>query len=278
MSHRQIKQQLGEYLEGNLVPSERRRTELHLEECSACSEELAGLRRVRELLRELPTPEPPPFLADAVMAQLRAGEARVGPLARLAAWWSEVSSVGWPVPIAAAAMGAVALAVLRGGDVPTTPTALQPAALIAAPAATAPAPRSEPGLVMVSRGVAQPEPAPAPRAPAGTAVSAKLPPIEACLRTGRTPQTCIRWHAYMVGLAVRDPAAFLNEVALLPEEDRDPWLQQLEAFARESGSAPQVARELRAQNRPDAEDLAVYFERAARAAREAREEAPPTGR
>ena len=143
MSHQQIKQQLSAFLEGDLARVERERIETHLADCDACVSELHGLRRTRNLLRSLPAPEPPPGLADAVLSRLRAEESRPGLLARMSSWWADFSEVGWPAPIAAAAVALVAVGVFQGSDVGlvwgTDPGAAQVAdALGAAPEISAP--------------------------------------------------------------------------------------------------------------------------------------------
>jgi len=102
MSHRQTRQQLGDFLEGELAPEARQKVERHLSDCATCSDELEGLRGVRALLRGIPAVEPPPYLADRVVARLREQAEQRGPLARLTQWWSETAAVAWPAPIAAA--------------------------------------------------------------------------------------------------------------------------------------------------------------------------------
>jgi anti-sigma factor RsiW len=271
MSHQRIKQQLSEYLEGDLAHGARQRIEIHLVDCDGCVSELSGLRQTRDLLRGLPTPEPPPDLAQAVMDRLRAGAGTPGPAARLAAWWADFSEVGWPAPIAAAAVALVAVAVLQGGDSSfvwgTDPGEARVAdAFGAAPEISAPLLRASPSAAEADRRAAarreqlkrlgeQPSVFMAAQPPV-----ADLPPFEACLHSGETPEACIRWHAWTVGLGLRDPDAFLQQIDELSSEERQVWLGRLADFAARSGSAPMLARELRGRSHPSAADVANRIE------------------
>ena len=74
MTHRRIRARLSEYLDRKLPPEQRSTVEAHLAECADCSAQLSELERTVDLLRRLPDPEPPPYLAQAVMARVEAGE------------------------------------------------------------------------------------------------------------------------------------------------------------------------------------------------------------
>jgi len=74
VSHRRLRQRLGEYLEGDLGAAERARLDAHLDACPACRAELAELRATVALLRSLPEPASIPDLAPAVMARIEAGD------------------------------------------------------------------------------------------------------------------------------------------------------------------------------------------------------------
>ena len=80
MNHRRIRARLSEYLDRKLPPEHRAKVDAHLVECAACCAELHELERTVDLLRRLPDPEPPPYLAQAVMARLEAGEGQPGSL------------------------------------------------------------------------------------------------------------------------------------------------------------------------------------------------------
>jgi len=63
---------LSSYLDGAPDIAERRRTEAFLQSCQACSTDLADLRSIRSLLRELPAPVPPrSFTLDQSVARPR---------------------------------------------------------------------------------------------------------------------------------------------------------------------------------------------------------------
>ena len=74
MKHARIRARLSEYLDRKLSPEQRSRVDAHLAACAACAAELHELERTVHLLHRLPDPEPPPYLAQAVMARLEAGE------------------------------------------------------------------------------------------------------------------------------------------------------------------------------------------------------------
>jgi anti-sigma factor RsiW len=59
-----------QYLDGELVPSERRALEAHLLDCDGCRRDLAALSQTIDALGALNT-EPTPGLADSVIAALR---------------------------------------------------------------------------------------------------------------------------------------------------------------------------------------------------------------
>jgi hypothetical protein len=65
-----------DYLEGDLDLMKRALLDAHLDGCEACSRDFAEMRATIALLRGMPDPEPPPFLASRVMARIRDGEGR----------------------------------------------------------------------------------------------------------------------------------------------------------------------------------------------------------
>ena len=275
-SHQRIKQQLSEYLEGDLAQGAKQQMESHLAGCDDCASELRGLRRTRDLLRGLPALEPPPDLADAVMARLHAGEGAPGLAARFSAWWADFFEVGWPPPIAAAAMGLVAVAVIQGGDVSfvwgNEPDAAQVAdARSAAPPITAPLVRASRSAAAEDRRSArQPQPqrmgeqVSAFAGSTGTAERPQgLPPFEACVQSGEPPASCIRLQAWTVGLGLADPDAFLKQVGALSPEARQVWLDRLGSYAAQDGSASALVRRLRNLPHPSAPNAASLLERGA---------------
>lgn len=82
MNHFRTRARLSEYLDRKLAPEQRSKVDAHLVECAACSAELREIERTVDLLHRLPDPEPPPYLAQAVMARLEAGEGQPESLAQ----------------------------------------------------------------------------------------------------------------------------------------------------------------------------------------------------
>ena len=71
---------LGDHLEGDLDLPTRARIDEHLSDCASCANELRELRLTVAHIRSLPTPTPPPDLADHVMRRIEAGEGRARPI------------------------------------------------------------------------------------------------------------------------------------------------------------------------------------------------------
>jgi anti-sigma factor RsiW len=76
VNHSRARDLLSAYLEHDLGDAERAELGAHLVTCTTCVGDLEDLRDAVDLLRRLPDPEPPPFLATRVMARIAAGEAR----------------------------------------------------------------------------------------------------------------------------------------------------------------------------------------------------------
>jgi hypothetical protein len=101
---------MADYLEGDLSLAKRALFDAHLDSCELCANELHEMRRTINLLRALPTPEPPPDLVDNVMRRIRLGEGQSSWLDRVGGWLSELASPRIAIPAAAlAASVAVAL-------------------------------------------------------------------------------------------------------------------------------------------------------------------------
>jgi anti-sigma factor RsiW len=77
-----VSKELIAYLDGRASASERRRMEAHLEECGACRNRAAEMRKVSMLLGDLPAIEPS-FGFDARVRQRVAAEPQRGWFARL---------------------------------------------------------------------------------------------------------------------------------------------------------------------------------------------------
>ena len=100
MNHSRAQDLLSPYLEDDLSEADRSAVESHLAACAGCAEDLSDLRGAVALLRRLPAPEPPPFLASRVMARIADGEARPGGFRR---WLAQASAPIIAAPLAAAA-------------------------------------------------------------------------------------------------------------------------------------------------------------------------------
>jgi hypothetical protein len=59
-------------LDGALTPAERERLQEHLDQCPACRESLEELRLTLERIKALEPVEPPPWLAEKILARVRA--------------------------------------------------------------------------------------------------------------------------------------------------------------------------------------------------------------
>jgi anti-sigma factor RsiW len=99
MTHGEVRTQLGDYLEGDLPIGRRALVDAHLDGCAACTSHLRELRSTVDALRALGDPEPPPGLADAVLARIEAGQGRPGAVARLLARipWNVRTRLATPV-------------------------------------------------------------------------------------------------------------------------------------------------------------------------------------
>ncbi|MBI5836634.1 MAG: zf-HC2 domain-containing protein [Candidatus Eisenbacteria bacterium] len=97
---------LSSYLDGDLDASHRAAVEAHLAGCAACRERAADLQGMVAALRELPAPEPSPFLWARVQAGLREGRPRRSGLAAFE--WQR-----W-IPAGAAAAAAFAFVLWSG--------------------------------------------------------------------------------------------------------------------------------------------------------------------
>ncbi len=75
MKCQKAKRLLSRYLDQELCGPELEQVEKHLAECAWCREELLALRECGQVLisSALSVPEPPAFLIDKVMSELRAG-------------------------------------------------------------------------------------------------------------------------------------------------------------------------------------------------------------
>jgi hypothetical protein len=244
---------LSEYLEGDLSERDEARLRSHLDGCAECSAELRALQRAVRALRELGGAEPESDLAHAVVTRLRAGEGRPPRLR-----WRSLDGRGglsWVAPFAVAAgMGAIAW--LGGIDPAGQPEALRQALLPTVVVAIGEPATRQPGL----RQPALRGPATRPTAVAFAPGRARaLPPIAACVDGRAAPDTCAPWYSWFVALALEDGGDFVQELDRLPVAARKPWLQRVSDFARQSGSAHLVSRNLESSRDPRATRMARHF-------------------
>jgi hypothetical protein len=121
VNHRDVRDRLGDYLEGALALPDRALVDAHLDECDACLCELGELRTTVRMLRALSAVDEPADVTAVVMRRIAEGEAQP-------TWWQRFVDVVdvWARPraLAAVAVGATALAgvlifepdMLRGGS------------------------------------------------------------------------------------------------------------------------------------------------------------------
>jgi hypothetical protein len=177
--HRWVEESLSAYLDGELSSADKARVEKHLEQCEACAENLATLRKTVSLLKELPTVQAPrSFAVRRTAVEVK----RAAP----PAW-------GYGLLKGATALAALLLVLLIGGDLALhfvgAPMAYfapaAPAAEVAlAPSVEpemAPAPAEEEPLLGQTKATEPPEnaeQAPAPAAEPTEAVGAYEAPHE----------------------------------------------------------------------------------------------------
>lgn len=136
MTHSRLRASLNDYVDRALPGKVRAEVAAHLSECPACHAEVRELEATVVLLRRMPELEPPPGLAESVMARVRAGEAEP------ASWLRSLLQIFQPaltVTATAAVAGLTVFVVARGPglapDRAVVPIQLAQEALPATPAA-----------------------------------------------------------------------------------------------------------------------------------------------
>jgi len=272
MNHPEVRRRMGEYLQGDLTLAQRALFDAHLDGCDACAEDLRALRETIRLLRELPTPEVPPHLADRVVARIADGEGR-------ARWWDGLASAGsrldptrYLPPLAAAALtSAVVIVGVRdlGWQIPGT----QVPGPAERPAATAPPPdlrmqtraqRPAPDLRMQTR--AQ-RPAPdlrmQTRAQPAESAEPRAPGLRSFAAAPAAPAADAAEEEALEVEVIEDPHLFLERYRALQAERRDAWLARMAERAARRSRVEDVARRLREQAGPEGRALADRFEEVA---------------
>ena len=113
MNHSDIQSRMASYLDGELSLEKRALFDAHLDSCDACSAELMEMRETIRLLRNLPSPEPPPDLVAHVMQRIEEGEGQPSWLGQLADRLHTIFVPRFAIPATAAA-AALTLTVIAG--------------------------------------------------------------------------------------------------------------------------------------------------------------------
>jgi hypothetical protein len=109
MECREVQDKLSAYIEGIVPPAEKALMDDHLEVCPGCTESLTDLKKTIEYVREIPEAEPPAWLMQKVMAQVRV-EAEAAMEARKGIWEKLFHPLHVKLPLEAA--GVIAIAVV----------------------------------------------------------------------------------------------------------------------------------------------------------------------
>ncbi|MBW2242442.1 MAG: zf-HC2 domain-containing protein [Deltaproteobacteria bacterium] len=257
MRHASCARRLSQYADGTLPQEVFIRMDAHLATCPECRTELSQLRSTIDLLGSLASSSAsaglPTDFGEQVMARISAGEADPGVIGRFGDQWRRwmESSVG--PPLLTAAFGLTLLVLVQGVEVEVSLPGFASSASAGAtsiPLETAVSSRPD-----VS-------PAASPLAARRRIVALPaMPPLAACLRGAESG--CGRWHAWHVGLGMREPRVFLREVENVPDRARERWLDELSRFAAHSGTASVLAARLRESGDPRAHGVATHFEQVA---------------
>ncbi len=253
MNHDDVRERLGDYLEGDLGVGDRSAVDAHLSDCSGCREELRGLRATVALLRGLPDPAPPAALAESVVDGIRAGGD--GRVIRAAFRSSELlRTVG---ALAAGLAGLTLLAWALQIEILVEPGTYQPARSIA----SAPDDAAGDATARIRRPpVVQPSPAASP--------SWRLPPRVAAFRGGVAPMPEIdelpgsaasnreRELDRQLELLLGDPSAFLLRMG---PDVRGERFARLAQHAARRGQAGRVASRLISTPHPLTDELVPRF-------------------
>jgi len=238
---------MGEYLQGDLSLAHRALFDAHLDGCPECAADLRALRETVQLLRELPTPDVPPHLADRVVARIADGEGRARWWDGLVGFWDWIDPARYLPPLAAAALtSAVVIVGVRdlGWQIPgaTSRPVLSESARQAAEADASPDTRLQPTAP--------------PRLTATTTVSAP----ERTLGAGAPAAAAAPEEAPLPREVLGDPQLFLQQYRGVQVERRDAWLRQMAAQAAHRQQIADLSRRLREDLGPEGRDVAERFE------------------
>ena len=113
MNHADVKQNLADYLEGDLPLELRAGIDAHIDDCVECAQDVDEMQRMIRLLRTLPDPETPPMIAANVMRRIRAGETEPSFLGRIARAVGSVLEPTFVLPASAVAAAALVAMVVQ---------------------------------------------------------------------------------------------------------------------------------------------------------------------
>lgn len=163
--HRRVRKKLSSYLDAELSPGDQRQMEAHLAACEACRAELDELRAVRRALASMPLEKEPRSFALTPSMMERPSPSGSSALRRLETA-SRLAAAGL-----AAALAAVLLLDLRGGEEAGPGPAAAPQAAIERAA------EGLPGLAPSESGdLAEPSAESTPSAPAAQDLEREAPP------------------------------------------------------------------------------------------------------
>jgi hypothetical protein len=261
MTHTDVLGRLSEYLVGDLPLRLRALVDAHRDACDSCRTALGELRGTVALLRSLPDDDPPPRIADAVMARIHAGEVHPGFGARLAAWLEALTAPKVLRPIAVG-VGALALFAAVAGRLPVgtsrPPASASPPARITlrlTPPHSLAQPALKPPIGMSTFDeidpLARPYPGPAP-VPRGFGPVAGMRAIDPRAAGGERIDP-IRY--------VLRPDELVRTAESLQAADRERWLELLAEDADQQRVTAHILQRLRSLDDPRARPLADHFER-----------------
>ena len=257
MRHASCARRLSQYADGTLPLEVCIRMDAHLATCPECRTELSELRSTIDLLGTLSSSSAsaglPSDFGEQVMARISGGEADPGVFGRFGDQWRRWMDSSMGPPLVTAAFGLTLLVLVQGVEVEVSLPGFGSAA--SAGAAT---------LSLETAASARPAASAAASPLAARRRSVPIPamrPLAACLRGAESG--CGRWHAWHVGLGMREPRVFLGEVENVPDRARERWLAELSRFAAHSGTASVLAARLRESGDPRAHRVATHFEQVA---------------
>ncbi len=248
---------LGDHLEGDLDLPTRARIDEHLSDCASCANELRELRLTVAHIRSLPTPTPPPDLADHVMRRIEAGEGRARPIS------AAIRRLVDPVWVAPLAAGIAGFAILAGVEfevvgpseiAAATPRDERPATpqeiemWTAKPPTLARKQRVGPRLAAIERTAARRFYRPDPEV------------VVAGFYGQLNPDSQQLDLDEQLDHAKLDPTAFLRRLSKISELERNSTIAPLAVRSSRRGDAHALAQRLRAVSHPLATSVSAQFD------------------